>query len=229
MWQGEIVAAGSDAEVRELCDARTETVDGRGLFLVPGLVDAHIHPFFVEQTSGADLTRCTTLAEVQSELARERSRADGDGWVQGWGLEYNVFADRPIASEAIDEAVGGAPALVTFFDQHTALASRRALELAGVDGPRTFTEGAEVVVQDGRPSGELREDAAIALVRRLLPELTEEERYARIAALQRQFAAVGLTGLHAMDGSPRTLDMLRQLEANGDLLLRTIVPFWVKP
>lgn len=227
--RGTIAAVGSDAEVRELCDAETQLVDGAGVSLVPGLVDAHIHPFLVEQTAGADLTRCATLAEVQSELARERRETGGDDWVLGWGIEYGVFGDAPITSEAIEEAVGGAPALITFFDQHTAVATSRALELAGVTGPRSFSEGAEVVVRDGRPTGELREDAAIDLVRRLLPELTEEERYARVAALQREFARVGLTGLHVMDGSPSSFDLLRELEGNGDLLARAIVPFWLKP
>jgi predicted amidohydrolase YtcJ len=226
---GMVVAVGSDAEVREQCDARTELVDGRGIALVPGLVDSHIHPFLVEQTAGADLTRCTTLAEVQAELEREREASGGDGWVQGWGLEYDVFRDGAISSEAIEDSVGGAPALVTFFDQHTALASRRALELAGVDGPREFTEGAEVVVLEGRPTGELREEAAMDLVRRLLPRLSADERYARVRGRQREFAAAGLTGAHAMDGSPRTHDLLRELEANGDLLLRTVSPLWVKP
>lgn len=225
---GTIVAVGSDAEVRELCDGQTEVLDGSGMHVVPGLVNSHIHPFHAEQTRGADLTRCSTLAEVQAELARERE-ASRDGWVHGWGLEYNAFAGRPVASDAIEEAVGGAPALVTFFDLHTALASRRALELAGVTGPRSFGEGAEVVVRDGRPTGELREHAAIDLVRERAPELGERERYARIAALQRRFAAAGLTGLHVMDGSLRTFALLRELEANGDLLLRAVVPFWIEP
>jgi predicted amidohydrolase YtcJ len=227
---GTIVAVGSQAEVREHCDARTEILDGHGrLAIVPGLVDAHIHPLHAEQTRGADLTRCTTLSEVQFELSHERREIGGDGWVVGWGLEYNVFAEQPISSEAIADAVGGAPALVTFFDLHTAVATPRALELAGVTGPASFTEGAEVVVRDGRPTGELREDAAIDLVRRLLPRLSEQERYARIAELQRRLAAVGLTGLHVMDGNPSTFDLLRELEANGDLLLRAVVPFWIKP
>src|SRR5579875_2809090 len=224
-----IVAVGSDAEVREHADARTAVVDGRGMAIVPGLVDAHIHPFHAEQTRGVDLTRCATLAEVQRELARARRQVGGDGWVLGWGLEYNVFGQRPVSAEAIDEAVGDAPALVTFFDLHTAVASRRALELAGVTGPRSFSEGAEVVVHDGRPTGELREDAAIELVRRLVPALDERERYAIVAERQRQLAAVGLSGLHVMDGTPRTFDLLRELEANGDLLLRCIVPFWITP
>jgi hypothetical protein len=226
---GTVVAVGTDAEIREQCDGRTELVDGGGISLVPGLVDSHMHPFLVEQTAGADLTRCTTLAEVQAELERERQATGPDDWVLGWGLEYGVFDDQPVASGAIESAVGGAPALVTFFDQHTALASSRALELAGVDGPRAFSQGAEVVLHEGRPTGELREGAAIDLVRRMLPRLSDEERYARIRERQRSFAAAGLTGAHAMDGSPRTHDLLRELEANGDLLVRTVTPFWVKP
>lgn len=225
---GDVLAVGSDAEIREHCDAQTRILDAEGIGIVPGLVDAHIHPFHAEQTRGADLTRCSTLAEVQFELSRERA-VGGDGWVVGWGLEYNVFADGPITSEAIEDAVGGAPALVTFFDLHTAVATPRALELAGVTGSRSFSEGAEVVVRDGRTTGELREDAAIDLVRALLPRLTEDESYARVAELQRRLAAVGLTGLHVMDGSPATHDLLRELEANGDLLLRAVVPLWIKP
>ena len=114
-------------------------------------------------------------------------------------------------------------------DLHTAVATPRALELAGVTGARSFNEGAEIVVRDGHPTGELQEEAAIELVRRLVPRLTEREHYARIAELQRSLAAVGLTGVHAMDGSPATFDLLRELEANGDLLVRSIVPFWIKP
>ena len=43
---GTIIAVGDDARVRAACDARTELVDGRGLAIVPGLVDTHIHPFW---------------------------------------------------------------------------------------------------------------------------------------------------------------------------------------
>ena len=54
---------------------------------------------------------------------------------------------------------------MTFFDYHSALASRPALALAGVDGPRAFGAGASVVCDDaGVPTGELREAPAMALV-----------------------------------------------------------------
>ena len=114
-------------------------------------------------------------------------------------------------------------------DFHTALATPRALELAGVDGPRTFTEHAEVVCVDGVPTGELREGAAMDLVRSAMPEVTAEERYRLCATQLRRFAAVGITGAHAMDGDLETLDLLRELEGRGDLVTRLITPFWITP
>lgn len=225
---GSIVAVGSDDEIRRECDARTEVLDGRSLALVPGLVDAHIHPFKPEWVAGADLTRCGTLADLEAELARERERTEGD-WVLGWGLDYGVFHGREIEGRSLDDAVAGGPAMVTFMDQHTALATPRALELAGVAGAVRFDEGAEVVVREGRPTGELRENAAMDLVRRVLPPVSERARYEAVVRVIGRLNEVGITGVHAMDGTEGTLDLMRELEASGDLTLRSVIPFTQTP
>ena len=225
---GTIVAVGSDAEVREACDGATELVDGRGMALVPGIVDGHIHPFWPEHVAGADLTHCATLAELHDALAAERARSD-DGWVRGWGVDYAVFRDSGIRGGLLDDAVGGQPALVTFMDQHTALATPRALELAGVAGPMTFSEGSQVVVQDGRPTGELRERAAIDLVVAVMPPISPARQRAIITGTLRSLNAHGVTGVHAMDGGPASHDLMRELEASGELTVRAIVPLWQRP
>ena len=225
---GRIVATGGDAEIRAL-GAAGETIDLHGASVVPGLVDSHIHPILgAEDTRGADLTGARTLDAVREALAAERRR-NGSDWVLGWGLEYDVFRETGIHGELLDDAVGGAPTFVMFMDLHTGVATPRALALAGVDGPRTFDENAEVVCLDGVPTGELRESAACALVQQAMPSLTTRERYRLYASTLRRFAEVGLTGLHAMDGTPATFDLLRELEANGDLPVRIVVPFWIRP
>jgi predicted amidohydrolase YtcJ len=101
--------------------------------VVPGIVDGPIQPFWPDHVAGADLTRCATLAELRAALASERERSDG-GWVRGSGVDYGVFRDTGISGELLDQAVGGEPAVITIMDQHTALATPRALELAGVSG-----------------------------------------------------------------------------------------------
>src|SRR4051794_3451979 len=225
---GLIVAVGSAAEAREAAGC-AEIVDAGGATVVPGLVDSHIHPFAPEMVMGADLTGCASLAGILSALEAERRRGGPDDWVLGWGVSYEAFGGSAIGSELIEDALGGAPAMIRFMDQHTALASGRALALAGVTGPVEFTEGAEVVVRDGAPTGELREPGAIALVEAVVPEATERELHARMVGTLRTLNACGVTGVHVMDGSPATFGLMRELEAGGDLTVRAVVPLWQKP
>src|ERR1700689_5373116 len=166
---------------------------------------------------------------VAGGLRAERRKCQPGEWVLGWGLDYNVFEQTGVSAAVIDEAVGGAPAAVTFMDFHTILASSHALELAGVDGPRSFAEHAEVVCVDGRPTGELRESGAMDLVHSAVPELTAEQEYQLCAQHLQRLAAVGLTGTHAMDGTLRSLDQLRELESRGDLVTRILLPFTIAP
>ena len=187
MRDGIVVAVGDDAEVREHAGSATELVDGRGIALVPGLVDSHIHPFHgTDGTRGADLGGLRTLDEVRGALSAERARCAPGEWLLGWGLSYDAFHGERIGADAIADATGDAPAFLTFFDYHSALASRPALALAGVDGAREFSAGAAVVCDDGGvPTGELREAPAMDLVRERVPERTRAERldaYARDAA-----------------------------------------------
>ena len=226
---GEIVAVGSDAEIREL-GAAAETIDLHAAVVVPGLTDSHIHPLQgALDTQGADLRDLTSLDEVRAAVAAERRRCEPGQWVLGFGLEYDVFRGSGIRGDLFEEVVEGSPALLTFMDLHTAVATPRALELAGVTGPRPFSENAEIVCLEGAPTGELREWAAVATVERALPRLGDAERYALYVAALREHAAAGLTGGHAMDGTLGTHDLLRELEANGDLVQRFVVPFTIVP
>lgn len=227
---GVLVAVGADAEIRSQCSSQTEVIDLEGAAVVPGLIDSHMHPFMgAIGARGADLLDAHTLDDVLGALSAERAKCQPGDWVRGWGLDYNVFEQTGVSSAVIDEAVGGAPAALTFMDFHTLLVSSAALQVAGVDGPRAFAEHAEVVCVDGRPTGELRENAAMDLVRAAMPVPTPQEEYELCADHLRRLAAVGLTGTHAMDGTLASLERLRALEARGDLVTRILLPFTIEP
>jgi predicted amidohydrolase YtcJ len=227
---GEILAVGDDAAVRELCDSHTEVIDLGGAAVVPGLVDSHLHPFLgTVSAQGVSLAGATTLDEVRLRIAAERCHCDPHRWVLGYGLDYEVFADTGISGQLIEDAAGGGPALLMFNDLNAGLATPSALALAGIDGPRRLEPDAEIVCSRRGPTGELRKSAAVDLVRAVIPELTAAERYQMYADQLGRFAAVGLTGAHAMDGSLETLDLLRELESNGDLAIRLVTPFSITP
>ncbi|MGW0550010.1 amidohydrolase [Streptomyces altiplanensis] len=229
---GRITALGDDREIRALADASTTVIDLKGAVVTPGLTDGHLHPVSgAELTHGLDLSGCTGLDEVREALAREvRALAPG-AWLHGWGLDPNVFGKRPVETAPFDAVLEGVPALLLLFDAHSMLASRRALELAGVDGPRTFDQASAEVVCDaaGRPTGLLLEDAACELVERAAPQPTREERRARLVAALRAMAAAGLTGGHVMDANGDSLAFFSELDAAGELPLRLRVAPWCQP
>ncbi|MER5687269.1 amidohydrolase [Streptomyces sp. NPDC002205] len=228
---GQISALGDDRRIRALADSSTTVIDVKGAVVTPGLVDGHLHPVSgAELTQGLDLSGCADLSEVRETLAREVRTLVPGAWLHGWGLDPNIFGGRPVEAAALAPVLDGVPALLQLFDAHSMLASPRALELAGVDGPRSFAQAAEVVCDDtGRPTGLLLEDAACELVERAAPQPTHAERRAGLAAALRSMAAAGLTGGHAMDAGGESLALYAELDAAGELPLRLRVAPWCQP
>lgn len=222
---GEIVAVGSDGEVRQHCDARTEVLDADGSAIVPGLVDGHFHPLLGHDWTGGgvDLMSCESLEQARALLAEHQHRAGGE-WVVGYGLPYYAFPDGVVDGSLLADAVSGAPTYVSMYDGHAAVVTPSALALAGVTAPVALPGNSEVVFREGRPTGELREHPAQELVRSVIPSPSEAEMYGRIVESLRSWNALGLTGMHAMDGSALRLATLRELEARGDLTARMVVP-----
>jgi predicted amidohydrolase YtcJ len=230
MAAGVIVAVGDDDQVRACCGRQTEVVDGAGMVLVPGLVDAHQHPIVgAETASGIDLSEARTVEEVCTALRAARSSMRAGEWLRGHSLTYEAFAGQPLSADLIEPSVGEAPVLLTFFDMHTALASRSALAAAGITGPRTFDDHSEIVCRDGAPTGELREVSAWALVEAAAPTRSAAERRELVTHVLCDQNALGITGIHAMDGSPEALDDYEALEADGRLTARVVVPYGVDP
>jgi predicted amidohydrolase YtcJ len=224
-----IVAVGDDAEVREACDARTEIVDGTGMAVVPGLTDGHLHPIWATDLAvGVNAESCRDREAFAAALGAERERVGPDGLVRAWSVDYGLFPGEDMDGRLLQQLAGG-PALLVFHDLHTYLATPEVIERAGVTGDEVFPDASQIVVRDGRPTGELREFSAYFRVADALPGAGHEARRARVVEVLGELNALGLTGAHVMDGDPGTYDLLRELEARGELTMRLAVPLWIKP
>ncbi|MEV8558473.1 amidohydrolase [Streptomyces sp. NPDC051917] len=228
---GRIVFLGDDRDARTLAGPGSTVVDLRGAVVTAGLTDGHLHPVSgAERTMGVDLSGCRDLDAVRTALAAAVRQLRPGAWLRGWGLDPNAFGAAPVGSAALGPVFDGVPALIDLFDAHSALASERALQLAGVDGPRRFEQGSEIVCDaDGRPTGLLLEDAACELVEAVAPRPTEAEVRARTAEVLRAMAASGLTGGHAMDANGDSLAVYTALEAENALPLRLRIAPWCRP
>jgi predicted amidohydrolase YtcJ len=227
---GRIAAVGGREDVSDWRGPGTRVVDLGAATVTPGLIDAHIHPVL-----GAGLTRGVALSGldldgVRRELAAHVATLAPDAWVLGWGLDPNAVHGRTLTAQDIDDVLGGRPALIRLFDGHSALASRRALEIAGVDGPRAFDQRSEVVCDAvGRPTGLLLESAAIALVDNVVPPPSVEELAERTYGALDRMAALGITAAHALEHAPQASAVYGLIEADRELPVRLRCCPWVQP
>jgi hypothetical protein len=228
---GVVVAVGGRDDVQDWRGPRTEVLDLGAATLSPGLVDGHMHPVMgLQMTVDVDLSGAADLEEVQRRMSAAAAGRSREDWVQGWGLDPNVFGGRPVTSAPIEAAVAGRPAFVRLFDAHSALATRRALAIAGVDGPRSFGMRSEVVCdEEGRPTGLLLEVAAMDLVAAHVPRDSVAVRAAQLRQLLTEMAATGLTGGHVMDLLGDSRAVVEAAEQQGDLPLRLRFAPWCLP
>lgn len=226
---GTIVAVGDDAEIGALAGTGTELVDGAGLTVTPGLVDSHVHPVWGALLArGPELRDVHDVAALREILQAERARLGPDALVRGWALDYAVLdgVDRP--GELLEQLAGG-PALLSYFDLHSHVATPSALARAGVTEPPALEGNSAVLFRDGRPTGELVELPAYWLVNDALDPITPRQLRDGVRDNLRRFNALGLTGGHAMDGDLHAYALLDALEADGELTLRLVAPLLLLP
>lgn len=226
-----IVAVGGKDILRDYRGPSTTVVDLDGRTITPGLIDAHSHPILgAKRAIGLDLGQTRDADALLSALRREADRIlarGGTMWLRAWNLDYAAFKLLPLTARAIDTAIHGLPALLLFFDGHTALASARALSIAGVDRYTRFVDNSRVVFDEsGEPTGELREESAIAAVLGCAPALSTEQLHARSAAVLSEMSKMGLTGLAVMDGDESSFATITTLdESASGLPLRIVTAF----
>jgi hypothetical protein len=218
-----LAAVGSNDEVRAFVGAKTEVVDLKGRFVSPGFDDAHLH-FLVLET--VDLAGARDVAEIQRRIAAWARAHPEAAWVSGRGWAYGAFPGGLPRKEQLDAAVADRPAFMVGYDGHTAWANARALAAAGITRETRDPEHG-VIVRDerGEPTGALKE-AAMALVRRLVPPPTDEERYQALKRRLEEAASYGLTSVQNASFPAAELPVYERVLAEGGLKVRF---YWALP
>jgi len=246
---GRILAVGDATEILPLAGASTRRIDGAGRTLLPGFIEAHMHVF-----GGGAILNDLSLSGMKEEAAvREKVRAHAAARPEVKVLfcqstDYDMLDGKPIDRHFLDSIVDDRALAFVAFDHHTMWANTILLKEVGLLHGKVLGPGNEVVMgPDGLATGELREVEAFGPVdvyagtfRSSLglstggepPESpTPEERAldrASISAGLDWCARHGITSIHNMDGNLYTLELLKEIEEQGDLICRVKVPFHFK-
>ncbi len=153
-----IVASGSDAHARSLCDRRTRLIDARGGTILPAFHDAHVHFLMASRSLGElDLHGAETQADVEHRIARYAASHRGP-WIVGRGWFYSTFPGGMPTVELLDRLVPDRPAYIESFDAHTGWANTKALAASGVASSGVLKEAALLGVTRHIPARSKDED-----------------------------------------------------------------------
>jgi len=190
-----IVAVGPGADLAALIGPGTEVVELRGRAVLPGFVDAHVHPTH----GGMSLIRCElrgagSAAEAASRVARYAAEHPDEEWITGGGWEMSWFPGGTPRRELLDAVVADRPVYLPNRDAHGAWVNSMALELCGIDARTPDPNDGRIERDpDGSPQGTLHEGAT-RLVADRMPAPSFDDRVAALLAGQAYLHSAGVTG-----------------------------------
>jgi len=219
---GRISAVGSTDEVRRLIGPATRVIDAGGRFLMPGFHDSHIHLMMGgHQLEAVDLKDAPTPEEFARRIG-ERAKAVPKGeWILGGNWDEQGWPGAPLPTrQMIDGVTPDTPVFVQRYDGHMGLANTAALKLAGVTAATPEGPGGQIVRDArGEPTGILK-DAAMALVQRVIPDETAEQRLRTLEHALGHMASLGVTSVQDMGPDPEDVRLYAQLAGQGRLTSR---------
>lgn len=203
---GKMVAVGKDEEVKKFIGPETKVLDIQGRPMLPGINDSHMHGVFLGGTMpplALDL-RYPTVKSIRdiSELLRKKVDSvrsgewiSGFGWDPGYLEECKENLNRFPTRWDIDPVSPHHPTFFIDFSGHTLLANSEAIRIAGITKDTPNPPGGEIErdPKTGEVTGIFKELSAQALISRVVPPYTKEQKREAILSALSCLNAEGIT------------------------------------
>jgi predicted amidohydrolase YtcJ len=217
-----IQAVGTNGEIEKLKGPRTQVIDLRGHFVMPGFNDAHLHLADAGlQKLSVNLIGVKNIQEFRERVRANVEKARPSEWILGGGWDETLWPSTTLPSRKdLDDISRGHPVFLDRVDGHLAVANTEALQLAGMTKATLDPLGGKIDHdENGQPTGLLR-DAAQGAVRRVIPPPTREQRRQALAVALADLAEHGITS--AQDYSPawENFQVYEELEKGRKLTAR---------
>ena len=221
---GKFLVVGSSGDVEAVTGQATQVIDLGGDFAMPGIVDAHIHPYepYVQAEAGNLLFSDQLDADGIAAAIREFATANPDReWVRGMKYGFGAFEGAKMTREWLDEVVPDRPAYMVDESGHNATANSRALEIAGItaDTPDPPLGAIDRDPVTGEPTGYLSE-SAMGLVGKHIERPSPDAYKRAIERSVKQMSGWGITSFIDMMALEPSIDAYFELDAEDKLPFR---------
>lgn len=217
---------GDNAGAEPYIGDKTEVIDLQQKMAMPGINDAHSHPW---QGGLKELYQCTfafsaTPEEVAARVMECVENNPQATWIQGGQWASDFFRNHRLESpkEWLDRVSDDKAVILEDDAGHNLWVNSKALELAGINSDTPDPKGGTFVRDAaGEPNGLVLE-AAKHLITSHVPDWSHEQYMAALAEAVRQANSFGLTGMNEARTPPVVSPAYKQLDQEGRLTLYAI-------
>ncbi|PBJ03864.1 N-substituted formamide deformylase precursor [Pseudomonas sp. ACN5] len=233
---GKIVYVGSDAGVDGYIGKQTQLIDLAGRMLMPGFVDAHMHPgdggraMTLCDLKYQTMTRTQFQASIQACLDAEKDKGP-DVWLEvgSWDRMGMTGLDGDADKSTLDALKTRRPIQVRSTDFHTVLTNSRGLELAGINKNTPDPEDGKYRRDSaGNPNG-ICEDGAAESLAAVVPPATDAEKLNQTRAALDAMRQQGITSFFDALSGPESGKAFTTLQKSGELTARALLAIKLDP
>ncbi len=218
--EGRVAATGDEALLEGLEAA--ETIDGKGVTVLPGLIDAHAHVFGLgllqTELNLAGVKSVEAAVEGIGNYASANPHAE---WILGRGWNQVLWPVREFPSAShIDAAVSDRPVWLRRIDGHAGWANSAAMRLAGIDNDTPDPVGGKIIRDaNGRATG-IFIDKAMGLIAKHVPEPDKDDYREALLGAVDTLVSQGMTSVHDAGIGIMNAEVYLSMADSGELDMR---------
>src|SRR5262245_17072502 len=217
---GKFVSVGSDESVSVFVGPKTTVLELAGKTVVPGFIDAHLHPqpIYPEGSRWASVdcgpSSVRTIDDLVAALRRKAEQTRPGLWVTGSRYQATKLGRQPTRWD-LDRASTNHPILISHSSGHQSVCNSLALQLARATRDTPDPPGGRFIRDAGGELTGLLQERAASIVRSAVPrnpDPPEAEVLAGYRECFRQFLSRGITSVHVAgvsESSARELEKAR--------------------
>ena len=202
-------------------DKKTEVIDLRNFYMLPGLVDSHGHMTHLGKNQyEVDLRDCKSEFEVVEKIKTFLDLNNNLSWVNGGGWNQEKFDIKLLPdNKYLSMNFPDIPVTLSRIDGHAIWCNKKALDMANIQEDTPVPDGGEILKKDGLLTGILV-DKAQQLIWDIIPSESIDDVKKWILKAQEICLSKGLTEVHDAGISSIQFDAYKELINENKLKIR---------
>ena len=231
-----IIALGNDEEIKKLANEKTEQLDAKGAFVMPGFIEGHAHFSGLGYSLlNLNFLKSKSWEEIVAMVEEKVKESEPGEWIVGRGWHQEKWDSLPHqhvggypTHEQLSEISPDNPVILTHASGHGLFANAKAMDISGVSLETADPKGGAIVRdEDGNAIG-VFEERAMSVIRaahqEYLETLSEEEKvktwYKAVELAQEECLSKGVTSFQDAGASFEEVERYEKIALDGEFEMR---------